>query len=85
MNNSKGLAEESHSIITEKFSHFIASYTDRGYITGTTDTICSPYLDYLFKTHTAIFKFPKFDHQTLSYNCDPNFINRDLSFDWLKG
>jgi hypothetical protein len=66
-------------------THLIQSFIDRGYITGTAHTFCMPYLDFLFKMHTAIFKFPNFDHQTLSYNCDPNFISRDMSFDWLKG
>jgi hypothetical protein len=35
--------------------------------------------------HIPSFEFPTFDHQTASYNCDPNFIANDNSFNFLKG
>ena len=58
MNDTKGMSAEPKDPTINKITHLINSYLERGYITGTAHTFCMPYLDFLFKQHSAIFKFP---------------------------
>jgi hypothetical protein len=44
-NDPKGMSAPAKTSKTERFKHIVSYYNERGFITGTTHTYCTPYLN----------------------------------------
>lgn len=73
LDHMNSMKNELHEKFT-KFPSIHEHYSNRGFITSFSSSFCASYGADIYEVDAAAVVNPKADHQSYSFNCDPNFI-----------